>query len=197
MQFYCIFPSRNQSSMNIFCWATFWTHMDPHVLAKRRERLWLCRLSWASQSHMTFESQIQICGSAVNALYLSIHCTSWAQTLWRSRLDQQLCIEVLGYLGNEAQHLLFLSQGSLSISDTTSQRMLNNSATTASFCFVLGGRHRAGPCPSVAVLRGSQFPIQPEISEILCPMTCFTMTQALFEGFDWLFLFFPHQVVDQ
>ena len=71
------------------------------------------------------------------------------------------------------------------------QRMLNNSETSASFRLILGGRHSSGPCTSMAVLRSSELPLKPEIFETLCPMICFTMTQAPIKGFDWFFLFFP------
>ena len=183
--------------MNIF---VLFDVLDPHVSTSLRAP---CRFNEGSggptrrilMSHRvtwSFQSQMQIWVSSVNAEYLSIHCDSWPLTSWRSQGDQWLSFGVLCYPGNEAQHEVFVLQEPLSISASLCQWMFNNSATTASFCFVLGGRHSSGPCTSMAVLRSSEIPRKPEIFKTLCPMTCFTMTHAPTKGFDWFFLCFPH-----
>ena len=119
------------------------------------------RITWS------FQSQMQIWVSSVNAEYLSIHCDSWPLTSWRSQGDQWLSFGVLGYLGNDTQHEVFVIQEPLSISASLCQWMLNNSATTASFCFVLGGQHSSGPCTSMAVLRSSKIQEAWDIRDIV------------------------------
>ena len=183
-----------------FCCTTFWIHMDPHVSTKLRacRQFKLREVRWPRaldlrvlQGHMTNSVSdanlrvLSICLISPHPLRLltpnfeeiSVRCmamqrrvrfarkrsTAWGMCLTRTPF-------ILRHIG---------------------QRMLNNSATSASFRFILGGRHCSCPCTSIAVLRTSELPLKPEIFKTLCPMTCFTMTQAPIRGFDWFFLFFP------
>ena len=174
--------SRNDLTMNNFCYTTF---ESTKLHASRQFKLHEVRWPRASDlqvlhGHMTNSVSdanlrvLSICLISLHPLWLltpnfeeiSMRCMAMH---WRVRFARKRCT-AWGMCLTRTPFIL----------RHIGQRMLNNSATSASFCFILGGRHRS-----------SEIPLKPEIFKTLCPMTCFTMTQAPIKGFDWFFLFFP------
>ena len=101
-----------------------WTHMCPQnsvCVASSSSVKSGDRMCWIYGSYRVtwpIQSQMQIWGSSVYALYLHIHCDSWPQILRRSQWDAWLCNSVSGSLRNEAQHEVCVLQEPLSFSDT-------------------------------------------------------------------------------